>query len=138
MDRSSFNDIRRYPSRPQPPSCSCNQPPPPPLPSFGHGCNNPIFAGKKPLAYLEDLAALHGEVLKWLIGPDGEFSNNGYKLFGKLSDVVHGEYDEEIALEKFSAFYRLVTGIIENIKSKEEFQSAQQALGLSESGDKNE
>ena len=57
---------------------------------------------------------------------------------GKLSDVVHGEYDEEIALEKFSAFYRLVTGIIENIKSKEEFQSAQQALGLSEGGDKNE
>lgn len=67
-----------------------------------------------------------------------EFSNNRYKLFGKLSDVVHGEYDEEIALEKFSTFYRLVTGIIENIKSKEEFQSAQQALGLSEGGDKNE
>ena len=67
-----------------------------------------------------------------------EFSNNRYKLFFKLSDVVHGEYDEEIALEKFSAFYRLVTGIIENIKSKEEFQSAQQALGLSEGGDKNE
>lgn len=67
-----------------------------------------------------------------------EFSNNRYKLFGKLSDVVHGEYDEEIALEKFSAFYRLVTGIIENIKSKEKFQSAQQALGLSEGGDKNE
>lgn len=67
-----------------------------------------------------------------------EFSNNRYKLFGKLSDVVHGEYDEEIALEKFSAFYRLVTGIIENIKSKEDFQSAQQALGLSEGGDKNE
>ena len=67
-----------------------------------------------------------------------EFSNNRDKLFGKLSDVVHGEYDEEIALEKFSAFYRLVTGIIENIKSKEEFQSAQQALGLSEGGDKNE
>nr|WP_303252867.1 hypothetical protein [uncultured Ruminococcus sp.] len=67
-----------------------------------------------------------------------EFSNNRYKLFGKLSDVVHGEYDEEIALEKFSAFYRLVTGIIENVKSKEEFRSAQQALGLSEGGDKNE
>lgn len=67
-----------------------------------------------------------------------EFSNNRYKLFGKLSDVVHGEYDEEIALEKFSAFYRLVTGIIENIKSKEEFRSAQRALGLSEGGEKNE
>ena len=67
-----------------------------------------------------------------------EFSKNGYKLFGKLSDVLHGEYDQEIALEKFSAFYRLVTGIIENIKSKEEFQSAQRALGLFEGGDKSE
>lgn len=52
--------------------------------------------------------------------------------------MVHGDYDEDEALQKFSAFYRLVTGIIENIKSKEEFRSAQQALGLSEGGDKNE
>ena len=64
-----------------------------------------------------------------------EFSNNGYKLFGKIGDVVHGEYDEEIALEKFSAFYRLITGVIENIKSKDEFRSSMQALGLSEGGD---
>ena len=91
--------------------------------------------GKEKWAYFKDLLT---EVdTKCAIVPI-EFSNNRYKLFGKLSDVVHGEYDEEIALEKFSAFYRLVTGIIENIKSKEEFQSAQQALGLSEGGDKNE
>lgn len=67
-----------------------------------------------------------------------EFSNNGYKLFGKLSDVVHGEYAEEIALEKFSAFYRLVTGVIENIKSKDEFRDAIRSLGLNEGGEKNE
>lgn len=67
-----------------------------------------------------------------------EFSNNGYKLFGKLSDVVHGKYKEEIALEKFGAFYRLVTGVIENIKSKDEFRSAMQALGLTEGGNRDE
>lgn len=37
-----------------------------------------------------------------------EFSNNGYKLFGKLSDVVHGEYDEEIALENSVRFIVLL------------------------------
>lgn len=102
MDRSSFNDIRRYPSRPQPPSCSCNQPPPPPppLPSFGHGCNNPIFAGKKPLAYLEDLAALHGEVLKWLIGPDGEFSNNGYAPLNK-DGKIDEKYFSQIGIDTY-------------------------------------
>ena len=100
MDRSSFNDIRRYPSRPQPPSCSCHQPPPPPLPSFGHGCNNPIFAGKKPLAYLEDLAALHGEVLKWLIGPDGEFSNNGYAPLNK-DGKIDEKYFSQIGIDTY-------------------------------------
>lgn len=63
-----------------------------------------------------------------------EFSENGYNLFGKLSDVVHGEYDEEIALEKFSAFYRLITGIIINIKNKSEFANAIKAIGLDDGG----
>ena len=67
-----------------------------------------------------------------------EFSNNGYKLFGKLSDVVHGEYDEEIALEKFSAFYRLVTGVIDNVKNKSEFKEAMSSLGLIDGGEANE
>lgn len=66
---------------PHPPHHPCPPPPrpcPPPPPYPGSGCDNPVFAGKKPLAYLDDLAALHGEVLRWLIGPNGEFSNNGY------------------------------------------------------------
>lgn len=67
-----------------------------------------------------------------------EFSDNGYNLFGKLSDVVHGEYDEEIALEKFSAFYRLVTGIIINIKNKSEFTQALDIIGLGNGGETNE
>lgn len=42
-----------------------------------------------------------------------EFAEDGYKLFGELSDVVHGDYDEDEALQKFDAFYRLVTGVLE-------------------------
>lgn len=67
-----------------------------------------------------------------------EFSDNGYNLFGKLSDVVHGEYDEEVALEKFSAFYRLITGIIINIKNKSEFSNAIKAIGLDDGGETDE
>lgn len=67
-----------------------------------------------------------------------EFSNNGYKLFGKLSDVVHGEYDEEIALEKFSAFYRLVTGVLEKIKTNRELMDAIGTLGWHTGGEENE
>lgn len=67
-----------------------------------------------------------------------EFSNNGYNLFGKLSDVIHGEYDEEIALEKFSAFYRLVTGVIDNVKNKNEFKEAMSAIGLNNGGEADE
>lgn len=80
MDRPPRPGVPMYPGRPQPPPprpCPCPPPPPPP-PHFGPGCDNPVFAGKKPLAYLDDLAALHGEVLRWLIGPNGEFTNNGY------------------------------------------------------------
>lgn len=64
-----------------------------------------------------------------------EFSNNGYNLFGKLSDVIHGEYDEEVALEKFSAFYRLITGVLDNVKNKSEFKEAMSALGLNSGGE---
>jgi hypothetical protein len=67
-----------------------------------------------------------------------EFSNNGYNLFGKLSDVIHGEYNEEIALEKFSAFYRLVTGVIDNVKNKNEFKEAMSAIGLNNGGEEDE
>ncbi len=48
-----------------------------------------------------------------------EFAEDGYKLFGELSDVVHGDYDEDEALQKFDAFYRLVTGVLEKIKLTE-------------------
>lgn len=53
-----------------------------------------------------------------------EFSKDGYKLFKELSNVVHGEYDEKIGLEKFEALYRLVIGILENVKNHKEILNA--------------
>ena len=70
-----------------------------------------------------------------------EFSNNGYKLFSELSSVVHGEYDEELGLRKFEPFYRLVIGILENVRNNRELQSAISSLGweeMVEDGNNNE
>lgn len=58
-----------------------------------------------------------------------EFSANGYKLFGELSDVIHGEYDEELGLSKFEPFYRLVIGILENVRNSQELHNAISSLG---------
>ena len=49
-----------------------------------------------------------------------EFSEKGYTLFSELSEVVHGHSDEETSLKKYSAFRRLVIGILDNVKNKEE------------------
>lgn len=57
-----------------------------------------------------------------------EFSKNGYKLFRELSEVVHGEYDENIGLSKFNALYRLVIGILENVKNRKELIQAMKKL----------
>ncbi len=61
-----------------------------------------------------------------------EFSANRYRLFGDLSDVVHGDYDEVIALEKFSALYRLVVGVLDNVKNNRELMKEIGALGWNE------
>lgn len=58
-----------------------------------------------------------------------EFSENGYKLFGELSDVVHGEYDENLGVEKYPLLKRLVIGILDNIKNKQELKETQKELG---------
>ena len=57
------------------------------------------------------------------------FSEDGYRLFGELSNVLHGNYDEQLGLQKYEAFYRLIVGIIENIKDNEEMKSAIDLLG---------
>ena len=58
-----------------------------------------------------------------------EFSSNGYQLFRELSSVVHGEYDENLGLDKFEPLHRLVIGILENVSNKKELQNALDALG---------
>lgn len=60
------------------------------------------------------------------------------KLFGELSDVVHGDYDEDEALQKFDAFYRLVTGVLEKIKTNRELMDAIGTLGWHTGGEENE
>lgn len=48
-----------------------------------------------------------------------EFSEKGYRLFSELSEVVHGNSDEETSLKKYSALKRLVIGILDNVKNNE-------------------
>jgi hypothetical protein len=63
-----------------------------------------------------------------------EFAANGYRLFGELSDVVHGEYDEEIALAKFDSLHRLVMGILDKVKTNRELMDAIGELGWNDEG----
>lgn len=58
-----------------------------------------------------------------------EFSNDGYKLFGELSNLVHGEFDEQEALTKYPALSRLVIGVLDKQKNREEMDIAKTALG---------
>ncbi len=59
-----------------------------------------------------------------------EFSANGYKLFSELSNVIHGaSMNDTDALKKYQPLRRLVVGILENVKNREEFSNAKRALG---------
>ena len=60
--------------------------------------------------------------------PD-EFSRNGYRLFGDLSDVIHGDFDENVALTKYASFRRLVCGVLDNIRNSTELSQAVTILG---------
>ena len=64
-----------------------------------------------------------------------EFSESGYRLFGELSDVVHGEYDEEMALLKFDSLYRLIVGILDKVKTNQELMAAIGRLGWNNEGE---
>lgn len=65
-----------------------------------------------------------------------EFSKNGYTLFQKLSNVIHGEYDEQVALKQYPAFHRLVIGILDNINNNKELLNAIKELELDQGGQK--
>jgi len=70
------------------------------------------------------------------------YSQNGYDLFSKLSEIAHGNSDESTALKEYEALRRLVIGIIENVKKKneeiennKEIQKALNAIGFIEGGE---
>lgn len=69
------------------------------------------------------------------------YKNNGYDLFRRLSNIAHGDSDEDTALKEYGALRRLVVGIIENIKKNEEdiknndeIKTALNAIGFSNEG----
>lgn len=67
-----------------------------------------------------------------------EFSNDGYRPYRELSEVLHGDYDEELGLRKYEYLYRLTVGIIENIKNSRELAGALEALNRINGGQENE
>ena len=65
---------------------------------------------------------------KWKIIPL-QFSNNRYTLFEELSNVVHGEYDEDLALSKYSSLRCLIVGVLENVINNEAYAQEMKNLG---------
>ena len=59
------------------------------------------------------------------------FSGDGYRLYGELSEIVHGNASEATALEKFGPCETLVRGVIQNIASNQKMKQAIEDLGWS-------
>jgi len=67
-----------------------------------------------------------------------EFSSNGYRLFRELSNIVHGEYNEELALLKYKSLLRLIIGILDNVRNNTELMTAIGSLGWNDEGQDND
>lgn len=74
-----------------------------------------------------------------------QYSKNGYELFRRLSNIAHGNSDEDTALKEYDALKCLVIGIIENvrrkraeIKNNQKIQKALIEIGFAERGGSNE
>ena len=63
-----------------------------------------------------------------------EFSADGYKLFGELSDIIHGDYDEQMGLQKYEALHQLLVGVLSKVKSSKEIMDAIGTLGWNKDG----
>jgi hypothetical protein len=63
-----------------------------------------------------------------------EFTANRYELFRELSKIVHGGYDEESGIKKYKPLKRLVIGILENVKNKEQLREAIGKRGWEDEG----
>lgn len=57
------------------------------------------------------------------------FSGNGYQLFRELSDVIHGDTSEDVALSKYEPCRKLVMGIVNNVFANAEMRRAIDTLG---------
>lgn len=57
------------------------------------------------------------------------FSSDGYQLFKELSEIIHGEASEELALQKFDPCLRLVIGVVEEVHRDNMFAKAIEDLG---------
>ena len=73
------------------------------------------------------------------------YAENGYELFSRLSEIAHGNSDEETALKEYDALKRLVFGIIENVRRKNkelknnaEIKKALIDAGIVSGGEENE
>ncbi len=73
------------------------------------------------------------------------YSDNGYALFRRLSKIAHGNTDEETALREYEPLRRLVVGIMDNVKKKEqeiknsiELKKALDAIGFDNGGEQDE
>ena len=73
------------------------------------------------------------------------YSDNGYELFRRLSNIAHGNADEETALREYEPLRRLVVGIMDNVKKKEEeiknnaeLKRALDSIGFSNGGESGE
>lgn len=74
-----------------------------------------------------------------------QYSANGYDLFRRLSNIAHGNSDEDTALREYEALKCLVTGIIDNVKRKraeiknnQEIQNALIKMGFAKRGENDE
>lgn len=57
------------------------------------------------------------------------FSSDGYQLFRELSEIIHGESSEDVALQKFEPCLRLVLGVVEEVNRDNVFAKAIDDLG---------
>lgn len=58
-----------------------------------------------------------------------EFSDDGYRLFEELSEVIHGQSNEVTAINRYEPCKRLVLGVVQNIQNRSELIAAVGALG---------
>lgn len=67
-----------------------------------------------------------------------EFSKNRYRLFRELSEIIHGECDDNVGISKFELLQRLIIGILDNINNNKELLAAIKELNWDTEGEKNE